>query len=119
MVCATDFPSVIVISMRLPDSLLKIWAMIKGLEQIKDSVKSKYFNFFGLNFMFPGYNIYQAVTSPDWDGDMKVCIVIKGRLYCKSVLNLPCVKDGVPSTGFILNNMSNNCILLSSLHCVL
>ena len=73
----------IVISMRLPDSLLKIWAMIKGLEQIKDSVESKYFNFFGLNFMFPGYNIYQAVTSPDWDGDMNVCIVIKGRLYCQ------------------------------------
>ena len=39
--CATVFPSNTVISMRLPDSpsvfTAKVWAIIKALEQIKDS----------------------------------------------------------------------------------
>ena len=47
--CATVFPSDTVIYMRLPDSTsiytAEVWAMIKSLEQIKDSVASKYIIF--------------------------------------------------------------------------
>ena len=47
--CATDFPLDIVISMRLPDTAsiftAEIVAVIKALEQIKDSVASKYIIF--------------------------------------------------------------------------
>ena len=46
MACATGFPSNTVISMRLPDSAFiftaEIWPIIKALEQINDSVASKY-----------------------------------------------------------------------------
>ena len=44
--CATVFPSNTVISMRLPDSAsvftAEVWAIIKALEQIKNSIASKY-----------------------------------------------------------------------------
>ena len=44
--CSTVFPSNTVISMRLPDSAsvftAKVWAIIKALEQIKDSIVFKY-----------------------------------------------------------------------------
>ena len=47
--CATVFPSDTVISMRLPDSAsvftAEVWAIIKALEQIKDSIASKYIAF--------------------------------------------------------------------------
>ena len=47
--CATVFPSNTVISMRLPDSAsvftAEVWAIIKALEQIKDSIASKYIVF--------------------------------------------------------------------------
>ena len=47
--CATVFPSDNVISMRLPDSAsvftAEVWAIIKALEQIKDSIVSKYIIF--------------------------------------------------------------------------
>ena len=43
--CATVFPSNTIISMRLPDSAsvftTEVWAIIKALEQIKDSIASK------------------------------------------------------------------------------
>ena len=46
MAYATVFPSDTVIFKRLPDSAsiftAEVWAMIKPLEQIKDSVASKY-----------------------------------------------------------------------------
>ena len=49
VVCATVFPSNIVISMRLPDSAsvctAEVWAIIKALEQMKDSTASKYIVF--------------------------------------------------------------------------
>ena len=49
MACATVFPSDNVISMRLPDSAsvftAEVWAIIKALEQIKDSIVSKYIIF--------------------------------------------------------------------------
>ena len=47
--CATVFPSNTVISMKLPDSAsiftAEIWAIIKALEQIKNSAASKYIVF--------------------------------------------------------------------------
>ena len=47
--CATVFPSNTLISMRLPDSAsvftAEVWAIIKALEQIKDSNASKYIVF--------------------------------------------------------------------------
>ena len=47
--CAIVFPSNTVISMRLPDSAsvftADVWAIIKALEQIKDSTASKYIVF--------------------------------------------------------------------------
>ena len=47
--CATAFPSNTVISMRLPDSAsiftAEVWAIIEALEQIKDSIASKYIVF--------------------------------------------------------------------------
>ena len=47
--CATVFPSNTVISMRLPGSAsvftAEVWAIIKALEQIKDSIASKYIVF--------------------------------------------------------------------------
>ena len=47
--CATVFPSNTVISMRLPDSAsvftAEVWAIIKALDQIKDSIASKYIVF--------------------------------------------------------------------------
>ena len=53
--CATVVSSNTGISMRLPDSAsvftAEVWAIIKALEQIKESF-----------------------ASPDWDGDTKVCL---------------------------------------------
>ena len=47
--CATVFPSDNIISMRLPDSAsvftAEVWAIIKALEQMKDSIASKYIVF--------------------------------------------------------------------------
>ena len=47
--CDTVFPSNTVISMRLPDSAsvftAEVWAIIKALEQIKNSIASKYIVF--------------------------------------------------------------------------
>ena len=47
--CATVFPSNAVIFLRLPDSAsvftAEVWAIIKALEQIKDSIASKYIVF--------------------------------------------------------------------------
>ena len=58
--CATVFPSNTVISMILPDSAsvftAEVWAIIKALEQIKDSIATKYIVF----------------TDSLWDGDTKV-----------------------------------------------
>ena len=69
MACVTLFPSDTVISKRLMDFAAEIWAIIKALEQIKDSLASKYINFTDSLFMSPGFTIYKAVTSLD----MKVC----------------------------------------------
>ena len=49
MACATVFPLDTVISMRFPDSAsvftAEVWTIIKSLEQIKDSIASKYIVF--------------------------------------------------------------------------
>ena len=51
MACATDFPSNTIISMILSDSAsvftAEVWAILKALEQIKDSIASKYIVFTG------------------------------------------------------------------------
>ena len=67
-----------VISMRLPDSasifIAQVWAIVKALEQIKDSFASKYIYYvYKLTFVSPDYTVYEAGTSLDWDTDTKVC----------------------------------------------
>ena len=83
--CATVFPSNTVISMRLPDSAsiftAEVWAIIKALEQIKDSNASKYIVFYRLTIVSPSFTSYEAGTSPDWDGDTKVCLF----KYCQKI----------------------------------
>ena len=70
--CATVFPSNTVISMRLPDSAsvftAEVWAIIKALEQIKESFASYTL------FLQTHFTSYEAGTSPDCDGDTKVCL---------------------------------------------
>ena len=72
---AVACPSNTVISMRLPDSAsvftAEVWAIIKALEQIKDSIASKHC-FYRLTFVSPSFTSYEAGTSPDWDSDTKV-----------------------------------------------
>ena len=57
--CATVCPSNTEISMRLPDSAsvftAEVWAIIKALEEIKDSNASKYI-VFTLMFVSPSFN---------------------------------------------------------------
>ena len=71
--------------------------------------------------MYPSFSTYEAGTSPDWDGDMKMCLFIycqKRHCFCwvhshtgikgnekadsaaKSFLDLPRAKVGVPYTDF-------------------
>ena len=62
--------------MRLPDSAsiftAEVWVIIKALEQIKDSVASKYIIFTdSLENVSSSFTVYEAVTSLDWNGDTK------------------------------------------------
>ena len=70
--------------------------------------------------MYPSFTLYEAGTSPDWDGDTRVCLfkfcqkrlsflwvpshLIKGNekadFAAKSALDLPRIKVGVPYTDF-------------------
>ena len=65
--------ALVVISMRLPDSASIVTAencaLVKALEQIKDSIASKYM--FRLTFLSLSFTIYKAGTSLDWDDDTK------------------------------------------------
>ena len=114
------FPSNTVISMRLPDSAsvftAEVWVIIKALEQISDSIASKYIVFYRLTFVSPSFTSYEAGTSPYWDGDTNsskkdivFCWVpshtgIKGNekadSAAKSALDLPRATVGVPNTDF-------------------
>ena len=67
------FPSDTVISMRSVFTA-EIWAIIKALEQIKDSIASKYIVFTDSFFVSPSFTSYEAGTSPDWNCDTKVCL---------------------------------------------
>ena len=123
--CATVYPSNTVISMRLPDSAsvftAEVWAIIKALDQIKISSASKYIVFYRLTFVSPSFTSHEAGTSPDWDGDTKVCLFkycqnrhcfcwvpshtgIRGNekadSAAKSALDLPRDKVGVPYNDF-------------------
>ena len=57
-------------TLRLPDSAsiftAEICVIIKTLEQIKDSVASKYIIYFRLTFLFPSFTIYEAGTFIDY-----------------------------------------------------
>ena len=77
--------------------------------------------FYRLTFVSPSFTSYEAGTSPDWDGDTKVCLFkycqkrhcflwvpshtgIKGNekadSAAKSAVELPHAKVGVPYTDF-------------------
>ena len=77
--CATGFPSNTVISMRLPDSAFiftaEIWPIIKALEQINDSVASKYMILTDSLSCLQAFTVYEGGTYLDWDGDTKVCVL--------------------------------------------
>ena len=107
-----------IISMRLPDSAsifsAEIWAIIKALEQIRDSVASKYI-IFTLTFVSPSFKVYGMVIRKCFfyfyyaNKDITFCWVpshvgIKGNekadSTAKSALELPRVKVGVPNTDF-------------------
>ena len=104
--------------MRLPDSAFifsaEIWAIIKALEQIRDSVASKYI-VFTLTFVSPSFKVYGMVIRKCFfvfyyaNKDITFCWVpshvgIKGNekadSTAKSALELPRVKVGVPNTDF-------------------
>ena len=132
--CATVFPSDTVISMKLPylASIFtaEFWAIIKALEQIKDSVAFKYIRFTP-TFVSPCFTAYEAGTYLHWDGDTKVCLYIlliktlffvgypailalgamKSQTTGKTALDLPRVKVGVPNSDF--KHRINQCILFT------
>ena len=114
--CATVFPSDTVLSMRLPDSSVftaEVWAIIKAMEQIKDSIASKYIVFTDslsclqalhrmklehplirkcvfLNFakkdMVPSHNGIKSNEKTDF--------------AARFALDLPCTKVGLPYSDF-------------------
>ena len=121
--CDTVFPSNIVISMRLPDSAsvftAEVWAIIKALEQIKESFASKYIVFTdslsclqALHYMkmehpLIGMVIRKCVFLNIAKKDIVFCWVpshtgIKGNekadLAAESTLDLSRAKVGVPYT---------------------
>ena len=123
--CATGFPSNTVISMRLPDSAsvftAEVWAIIKALEQIKNSTASKYIVFtdslsclqalhhMKLEHHLIGMVIRKCVFLNIAKKDIVFFGVpshtgIKGNekadLAAKSALDLPRAKVGVPYTDF-------------------
>ena len=63
-------PSDTVIYMTLPDSVFLFTVEVNALEQIKDSLASKYF--YRFTFVSVGFTIYQVGTSFDWNGDTKL-----------------------------------------------
>ena len=123
--CATVFPPNTVISMRLPDSAsvftAEVWAIIKALEQIKESFASKYIVFtdslsclqalhhMKMEHPLIGMVIRKGVFLNIANKDIIFCWVpshtgIKGNekadLAAKSALDLPHAKVGVPYTDF-------------------
>ena len=123
--CATVFPSNTVISMRLPDSAsiftAEVWAIIKALEQIKDSNASKYIVFtdsvsylqalhhMKLEHPLIGMVIRKCVFLNIAQKDIVFCWVpshtgIKGNekadSAAESALDLPRAKVGVTYTDF-------------------
>ena len=123
--CATVFPSNTVISMRLPDSAsvftAEVWAIIKALEQIKDSIASKYIVFtdslsclqalhhMKLEHPLIGMVIRKCVFLNFAKQDIVFCWVPshngitgneKADFAAKSALDLPCTMVGVPYSDF-------------------
>ena len=123
--CATVFPSNTVISMRLPDSAsvftAEVWAIIKALEQIKDSIASKYIVFTdSLSFLQALHHM--KLEHPLIGMVIRKCVFLniakKGIVFCwvpshtgikgnekadsaaKAALDLLRAKVGVPYTDF-------------------
>ena len=121
--CAKGFPSNTVIFMRFPGSAFvftaEVWAIIKALEQIKDSIASKYIVFtdslsclqalhhMKLEHPLIGMVIRKCVFLNIAKKDIVFCLVpihtgIKGdkkaHSAAKSALDLPRAKVGVPYT---------------------
>ena len=77
------------------------------------SAAMAFISLYRLTFVSPSFTSYEAGTSPDWDGDTKVCLLkycqkrhtgIKGNekenSAAKSALDLPRANVGVPYTDF-------------------
>ena len=120
--CATVFPSNTVISMRLPDSAsvftAEVWAIIKALEQIKDSIASKYIVFTDSLSCLQA-SLYMKLEHPLIEMAIRKCVFLniakKDIVFCwvpshkgnekadsaaKFALDLPRAKVGVPYTDF-------------------
>ena len=124
--CATVFPSNTVISMRLPDSAsvftAEVWAIIKALEQIKNSTASKYIVF--THSLSCLQALHHMKLEHPLIGMIRKCIFLNTRIaktdivFCwvpshtgikgnekadsaaKSALGLPRAKVGVPYNNF-------------------
>ena len=103
-----------VMSMRLPESASvftgDVWTIIKALEEIKDSVASKYtLQYMKLEHPLIGMVIRKCVFLNFANRDVTLCWVPsyvgirgneKANAAAKSALDLPHVKVGVPNTDF-------------------
>ena len=112
--CATVFPSNTGISMRLPDSAsvftAEVWTIIKALEQIKDSIASKYIVFTDSLSCLQALQ-HMKLEHPLIGMVIQKCVFLniakKDIVFCwvpshtgKSDLDLPRAKVGVPYTDF-------------------
>ena len=123
--CATVFPSDITFSMRLPDSAsvftAEVWAIIKTLERIKDSIASKCIVFTDSLLCLQALH-HMKLEHPLIGMVIRICVFLniakKDIVFCwvpshtgikgnekadsaaKSALDLPRAKVGVPYTDF-------------------
>ena len=114
--CATVFPSDTVISMRLHDSAsvftAEVWAIIKALEQIKDSIASKYIAFTDSRSCLQALH-HMKLEHPLIGMIIRKCVFLKFALKdigikgnqkadfaAKSAFDLPGTKVGVPYSNF-------------------
>ena len=72
--CATVFPSDTIISMiQHPYLLLKFGQSLKPWNKLKIQLHPNVI-FYRHTFVSPSFTVYEAGTSLDWGGDMKVCL---------------------------------------------
>ena len=112
--CATVFPSNTVISMRLPDPAsiftAEVWAIIKTIEQIKNSIASKYIIFTDSLSCLQALH-HMKLEHPLIGMVIRKCVFLniakkgikgneKADSAAKSALGLPRAKVCVPYTDF-------------------